>query len=59
MGQALAVDLGLDERGHEVVAGVALAVGGELRRELRERPDRLAEDDDRLAPAADLRVLSR
>jgi len=36
VGERLAVDLGVDERGDEVVAGVPAAVLGELLRELRE-----------------------
>ena len=51
VGEPVAVDLGLDQRGHQVVAGVLLAVLGQLGGELGQRPQRLAEDLDRLAVA--------
>ena len=51
MREPLPVDLGLDERGHEVVAGVLLAVLGQLGGELGQRPQRRAQHLDRLAIA--------
>ncbi len=54
--QALAVDLGLDERGHQVVAGLTFAVDRELRRELGQGPQRFAQDLHRRQLAEHLRV---
>ena len=47
VGEPLAVDLGLHEGRHQVVAGVLFAVRRELGRELGQRPQRLAEHLDR------------
>ena len=59
VGEAVAVDLGLDQRGHQVVAGVLLAMLGQLGGELGERPQRFAEHLDRLAVAEELGVGGR
>ena len=57
--QALAVDLGLDEAGHQVLARVLLAVRGQLLGERRQRPQRFAQHFDRGAIAEGLGVGGR
>ena len=54
--QPVAVDLGLHERRHQVVARMLLAVLGELVGELRQRPQGAAEHLDRLTVAEHLGV---
>ena len=59
MGEALAVDLGLDEGGHQVVTGLLFAGAASSVANSRQRPQRLPEHLDRRSIAERLGVRGR